>query len=168
MVSRVKIVSININGLNSKIKQKRVAAHFSKLAPDAILMQETHLRKESDLILNSKKYPIQFHAAGSSKARSVSILFKKDLSFHVKDKMQCKRGRFLFVKGELEGEMVTFASVYAPNNGQIGFLQQTFQDLASFSEGTVYVAGDFNYVVELSQDRTYKGLQSQFHSFKFY
>lgn len=144
-----------------------MASHFGKLAPDVILIQETHMQDDSKLILNPRKYPTQFHAAGTSKSKGVSILLKNGISFCLKDRMQDDKGRFLFVKGELEGEMVTLASVYAPNDNQIMFLQNVFQKLVTFLESRVYVAEDFNYITELSKDRTYKGMNPQFQTNQF-
>lgn len=96
-MSPLKIISINIHGLIIKQNKKRVATHLTKLAQDIILLQETHLCNDSNLILNSKKYPTQFHVAGSSKARGV--IFFKDIRFSLKDRTQDERGRFLFLKG---------------------------------------------------------------------
>lgn len=122
---KVMILSLNVCSLNDKIKQKCVAEQMNKLTPDVILLQETHIRKDTKLILNSKKYPTQFHACGFSKARGTSIFIKHDMHFKLKDLFKDVR-RFVFVKGVLEEEIVTLASIYAPNSGQINFLQMTF------------------------------------------
>lgn len=53
----MKIISIDIRGLNCKIKQKRVTLLMNKLSPDVLMIQETHIRNNSDSILNIKKFP---------------------------------------------------------------------------------------------------------------
>lgn len=61
------------------------------------------------------------------------------------------QGRFLFLfKGKLDFK-ITFAAVYAPNDGQIDFLRQTFLSLQTFAEGPLVVV----YVANLDMDRTH-------------
>lgn len=59
------------------------------------------------------------------------------------------------VKGTLNGEKVTIASIYAPNVSQTIFLESVFQRLSVFQEGILILAGDCNYIVDLKLDRTY-------------
>lgn len=40
--------------------------------------------------------------------------------------------------------MLTLTNVYAPNVGQILFLEHCFSELAAFTEGILIVGGDFN------------------------
>lgn len=59
--------------------------------------------------------------------------------------------------------MITLASIYAMNYGQIVFLE----DIFDFREGKFIIAGDFNYIANLSQDTMYsnkKKLQTLTHT----
>lgn len=114
------------------------------------------MSKETDFILDKKVYLLQFHAVGTLKARGVSLLFKNTCRFQLQGKVQDERGRYLFVKGTLNEAVLTFVAVYAPNEGQVKFFQDVFQKLMAFREGTVFIAGDFNYIMNLSVDRTYQ------------
>lgn len=51
--------------------------------------------------------------------------------------------------------MITFSSLYAPNEGQIAYLRQILISLFSFPQGPVIIAGDLNYVVDLSADKSH-------------
>lgn len=83
------------------------------------------------------------------------MLFLKDLNFQMIKVKRDPMGRFLFAKGKLDSNILTFTAIYAPNKSQIAFLKQTFMSLRIFAQGPVFVAGDFNYVVNLAMDRTY-------------
>lgn len=87
----MKLLTLNVRGLQNKIKQKRGATHIKKLVPDIILLQETHVRNDTDLILDQKMYSFQFHAVGTSKARGVSLLFKKTSHFQLQEMFRMTR-----------------------------------------------------------------------------
>lgn len=82
-------------------------------------------------------------------------MFKRELNFQMLKLNRDPQGRFLFIKGKLDSNLVTFAAIYAPNEGQIGFLRQTFMLLRAFADGPIIVGEDFNYVVYFAKDRTH-------------
>lgn len=147
------LLSVNIRGLNHNIKRKRFLAQLHRSNPDICFIQETHLRKDADHFLKSRRYEQQFHSLGSLKARGVSILIKNTVNFKIQDVVRDLNGRFIFLKGLVDSRVMTFASLYAPNEGQISFLRQALLTLSSFSQGPVIVAEDLNYVVDLALDK---------------
>lgn len=50
---------------------------------------------------------------------------------------------------------VTIASIYAPDKGRLAFLEEIFQQIITFGEGKLIIAGDFNYIADFKMDRTY-------------
>lgn len=154
-MANLSVLSVNIRGLNHVIKRKRFFPHLHTHKPDICMLQETHIKKKAEIYLRSRKYSQQWHAAGSSKARGVSLLLKRELNFQMHGVHTDPQGRFLFVKGTLDSSIIMFAVIYMPNDGQITFLRQTFMLLRAFAEGPTIVGGDFNYVVNLARDRTH-------------
>lgn len=51
---------------------------------------------------------------------------------------------------------VTLASIYAPNSGQIPFMDTVLSKISTWGDGFWLLAGDFNYVADLKLDRTYQ------------
>lgn len=92
--------------------------------------------------------------------KHVAILIHKKMRYEEHDTLKDSEGRLVATKGNLNGRVVTLVSLYAPNEGQITFLNDSFRKLTSFAEGSLFCAGDFNYIVDLSMDRTYPGRQS--------
>lgn len=155
MGSKIKILSLNINGLQDKIKQKRLSAlHNAK--PELVMLQETHLKENGNMVLRDKAFPYQYHSKGSSKTRGTAILIHRSIHFKELVVKREDRGCFLAVKGLLNGELVTLISLYAPNTAQVPFLEDTFQKILEFGDGTVIAAGDLNYICDMKLDRTYK------------
>lgn len=94
------------------------------------------------MILNSKFFSNKCHSTGNFNSRSTSIL-NKNIRFQALHRKSDERGRFIFLKGKLETELITLASIYARNDSQISFLETVFQELVLFSDR---LAGDFNYI----------------------
>lgn len=125
----MKILTVNVRGLNNKIKLRRVTTALIKQHPDILMLQETHLKQQQGLVCKSKYFGQQFHFPGSSKSRGTAILFSSKIRFQMQEVKKDDRGRFIFVKGLLEHKMCTLASIYAPNQDQVHFLQDTLREL---------------------------------------
>lgn len=61
-------------------------------------------------------------------------------------------GRLLLVKGLIDTQMYTLASLYAPNTSQACFLEQALDTLAAFAEGILVIGGDFNLTIDSRVD----------------
>lgn len=139
MAHLMKLLSVNVRGLNNPIKRKRITSHLAKSLADIIFLQETHVKDSNKHPALHRKFPTFFTAPGSSKSRGVAILLAGHLQFVLKDLIRNPRGRFVIVKGILEAKMVTLASVYAPNSGQLEFLESVLGKIDSVKEGTLIV-----------------------------
>lgn len=133
----LKILAVNVRGLNNKIKLRRVTTTLIKQHPDIVMIQETHLKRQPGPIFKTKYFGQQFHSAGSSRARGMAILFLSKVRFQMEDVKYYDRGHFIFIKGLLEHKKCTLVSIYAPNMDQITFIQDTLEELQTFSEGGV-------------------------------
>lgn len=156
MTVTLKLTSLNICGINNNIKKKRLLSLTKRLKTDILLLQEMHQKKADTPILNKHHFPYQIQAPGLAQAWGTAILKNKTHHFQEKDTLKDKEGRYVITKGQLNNETMTIASIYVPNDGQIQFLDGVFSRLRDFSEGFLLVTGDFNYVVDIQLDRTYK------------
>lgn len=113
-----------------------------------------HLRTSKFKLHPTSWFAHQYSTPGSSKARGVAILLAKTLKFEFQDKEEDPTGRFLFIKGRLNDQMVTIATLYTPNNNQIAFIEQTLEQLKTFQEGHLIIGADLNYILDLMVDRS--------------
>lgn len=155
MGGKLKIFSLNFNGLHDNIKRKRLKMLLHTVRPEIFLLQETHLKRNNNMILKDRSFPNQWHSSGSSKARGTAILISHTVQFQEVAVLRDKEGRYVAVRGILNGETVTIVSIYTPNAAQITFLNQVFQKIREFGDGTMIVAGDYNYISDLKMDRSY-------------
>lgn len=56
-------------------------------------------------------------------------------------------GHYVLVKGRINDEPVTFASVYVPKSGQVYYFQEVLVKIHTFQEGPLVLGTDLNYVV---------------------
>lgn len=63
-------------------------------------------------------------------------------------------GRFILVKGTLEGRLHTFVSYYAPNRGQKIFFHHMLDILQPLMEGIIIIGGDSNLAFDSRLDKS--------------
>lgn len=152
MAHHTKLLSVNVRGLNNPIKRNQITSHLAKSLADIVFLQEMHVKDPSNHPALHRKFPTYFLAPGSSKSREVEILLAGNLQFVVKDIIRDPRGHFVIVKGILETKIVTLASLYAPNSGQLEFLESVLGKIDSVKEGTLIV--DLNSAMDLVWDKS--------------
>lgn len=148
----VKTLTLNCNGLNSKIKSKRILSVMLKSHADVIFLQKTHLKRTHLPVFKSPRFPLQLQAPGISKSRSVAILFSVRLCVTLKDQLTDPEGCFLFINVHIEGEPFTLASLCVPNKKQTLFLEKCSKSLQSFACGLHIVGGDLNCLMNSKLD----------------
>lgn len=148
----LKTLSLNCNGLNSKIKSKRILSMLLKSQADIVFLQETHMTKTSVPLFKTRRYPMQIQAYGTSKSRGVAILFSAKIRTVIEAQEIDPSGRYIFLNVTIEGEPLTLACLYAPNENQFHFLTETLMQLSSFSRGPIILGGDLNTIADPLQD----------------
>lgn len=64
----IKFLTYNCNGLNDKIKTKRVLSALIKTQAEVLFLQETHIRNNASGVFKCNRLSHQIQAPGSSKA----------------------------------------------------------------------------------------------------
>lgn len=114
------MISLNVRGLNDKIKEKVFITFKQTETGYYDTTRDTPSNKpQSDF--EEQNIPNQIHSKGLKKARGIAVLLSRTMHFQEIDTLKDKEGRFIVTKGLLNDQKVTFASLYAPNNGQMGF-----------------------------------------------
>ena len=93
-MDKLQLISVNVRGLNTDEKRKKLYLWLKHIGSDIILLQETHFVEE-----NEAKYDIgwkrkTFHSYSNSKfSRGVSILFKENLDIEVNNIKRSEDGK---------------------------------------------------------------------------
>ena len=75
------LISLNINGLNSPIKRKKLTDWIYKQDPMFCCIQETHLSDKDSHYLRVKGWKTIFQANGPKKQAGVAILISDKIDF---------------------------------------------------------------------------------------
>lgn len=136
-MSTLNLLSYNIKGLNSPGKRAMFRNEIRRLGGQVIFVQETHIKSEKQNILTSLYFPYAYAScAPTSKARGVAIWIAKSVPWELKEIKTDGEGRWLGVKGKCFGRLVTFGTLYTPNKGQMGFIENAIDKLLELAEGT--------------------------------
>ena len=155
MGTTVRLVSLNVNGLNTPKKRDRVMTKVKKDGAQMIYLQETHLNKvEHDKL---KRYGYRNVYSSSFKGgprRGVTIMISNQVQFEYEKEIRDGEGRYIIVKGKLDNVKVTLVNVYAPPDCDKHFFRLLFDVIAAETEGILICGGDMNVVLNYNIDTT--------------
>uniref|UniRef100_A0A8C5PI89 Endonuclease/exonuclease/phosphatase domain-containing protein n=1 Tax=Leptobrachium leishanense TaxID=445787 RepID=A0A8C5PI89_9ANUR len=147
------LLSINARGLNIPERQSTALTDFRRHRASVVFVQETHFRRGARPRFTDSHYPTgMFSDTPGSKSKGTAILFHKSVPYRETATLTDDSGRFVFTKGQIAGQMFTFANLYAPNKAQHRFLTKLLRKLQAFSEGMLILGGDFNIPLHPSVD----------------
>lgn len=144
----IKVVSLNVNGLNIPHKRRILFDHLRKTKADLFLIQETHSTPDS-----AKRWELEwgskaFFCHGTKSSRGVAILVSRTLPFQLIKRISDEDGRLLCLDLEIEEVVYTLASVYAPTQDkakeQIGFVETIEETLMQLQATNIILGGDYN------------------------
>lgn len=148
MEDSVKILSLNVNGLNNPIKRQKLMSKLRKEKAQIVYLQETHLTNEESEKLKKFGFRTAYSCFKKKGKRGVSILISNSLNFDSMTTIKDKEGRFIIMKGKLENVLVTLINVYIPPDSNKPFVKSLLDKIIMESEGILLGGGDFNIVMD--------------------
>lgn len=147
----------NVNGLNIPTKRKAVFQHLREVKADISFIQESHSTESTAHLWQSEWGGQAFFNHHLSNSRGVAVLFSRNFRPTVTKTFRDSHGRILLLDVEIDGAVITLGSVYAPTqdkpDDQMAFLQALQSGLESMTNITVYLAGDFNCILNPKLDK---------------
>lgn len=112
---KVKFISFNVNGLLNPIKRSKILSKVRAEQAHIVYLQETHLTDKEHLKLKRMGFTkLFFSSYKSGHRRGVATLISSKLNFEKVSELGDKEGRFILVKGKIDGNPITLLNVYAP------------------------------------------------------
>lgn len=116
---------------------------------------------DAELAKLKRKWRGQLYSTSySSFARGATIWVRNGVPFKLLEQRKDVNGRYIFVRGTLDGVLVILGSVYAPNTEQDKFLVALNTVLADWEGYPCLIGGDFNMVLDVALDRSHPPLQN--------
>ena len=111
----IKIITLNVNGLNAPTKRHRLAEWIQKQDPYICCLQETHFIPQNTDRLKVRGWKNTSHANGKQKQAGLAILVSDKIDLKIKKITRNKEGHFIMIKGSVQEEDITIVNIYAPN-----------------------------------------------------
>ncbi len=151
--SSLKICTWNVRGFHSPIKREKIICYLRKEKIDIALLQETHLDNIEHMKLQQGGFGQVFFSSFSSKSRGVEILISKNLPFKLEISANDKYGRYVMIKGSVQGHGISLMNVYCPPAHPTDFLTKIFLEFSAMNSENSIVGGDFNCILNPIMDR---------------
>ena len=111
----IKILSLNVRGLRNESKRKSVYNYIRKKQIDVCFLQESHALDQDKNIWENQWGGKMYFSNGSSKARGVIILLKRDMNCSIEKVTMDTDGRMVHLLLKLDDVLFNFYNIYAPN-----------------------------------------------------
>ena len=148
------IATWNVRGLGSPSKRQKVYAYMCRRGVQIALLQETHLAQGEAIKLQRRWRGKIYATETSAFARGALIWIRTGTPLEVAETRIDKNGRWVLLRGRLDGQEITLGSIYAPNQGQLTFLQELSLVLREVGTDKMVIGGDFNSVLDIMMDRS--------------
>lgn len=114
--SNVHILTVNVQGLRDKNKQKRVFEWSKQQRANILYLQETHLTTDIIQNFNNQFNRTVLHSCGTSNGRGVAVLIHTSDSHNILSVHCDTGGRFILANIEIDKNCYSLTNIYAPNN----------------------------------------------------
>lgn len=84
----------------------------------------------------------------------VGLFISKRCKFSLKSELRDPEGSYILIVGEMDDQLYSFMSYYAPNKGQLAFFQHLLKTLTPLLESTVIFGGDTNTAFDQGLDKS--------------
>lgn len=145
------VVSYNVRGLGDEKKRRKIFNYLHEKKWDIVLLQETHSTVAKESFWTNEWGGRIFFSHGTSSAKGVAILLKKNSPFVLKHLNKDDEGRVIAVSLEFDDVQIQCVSIYAPNVDDVSCFKYMFAMTEEMS-GQRIIGGDYNTVLNVVKD----------------
>ena len=147
MSNKIKICSLNCQGLGDHNKRRDVINFLRKSNYSIICLQDTHFVKRNErLIRNEWGYKVIFNSY-DSRSRGVAIFFNNNFEFNITDTYTDNTGNFIIICLEVDSRKLVLVNIYGPNKDDPGFYKNILKIITKFNYSDIIMVGDWNLLL---------------------
>ena len=151
-VSKLTILSANVNGLGDSAKRREFFLHIETANPDIICLSDTRFCPNiHDTIRNETNHYCFFNSLRSN-ARGVAVLIKKNCPILVESNYHDESGNLLWIHCKFEGNPLLIGLIYGPNEDSPTFFDSIFEYVEHANISDCIITGDFNFTINHELD----------------
>ena len=154
MDNKIKICSLNVNGIGAKHKRIAIFDFLHLKKSDISFIQEAHIINKNVKFWKSEYGGEILHSSGEANARGVMILINKRI-FNMGKILKWEgglNGRLVICDLQLDERTFTLVNVYGPNDDDKEFYVEVVKKMSEFACENVIFGGDFNLVMNIEMD----------------
>ena len=143
----VRIISLNVRGLNKTSKRRQLFRWPHQQKSDVIFLQETYSSAQTIKCWENEWGGKVCASHGSTHSRGVMILFKPRLDVTIDNIIADKNGRYISTEAIFDKTKIILLNIYAPNDQthQVHFLRDLSHTIMSqYANEHLVLGGDFN------------------------
>ena len=132
--------------------KRREIFRWLKLKNFAIyFLQEVHCTQEKENWWTSEWSFTAIFRSFSSASAGTCFLFNNNFELQILKQFSDPEGRFVIADVKTEGQILTLANIYAPNDDNPTFFKNVLNQLISFDCGEIVLGGDYNLILEVEK-----------------
>lgn len=112
----INILSWNVNGLNSPVKQTKCLDYLRCKNVHLALIQESHLKAADVHRFQNRYFKVICSSLATNKTKGVLIVSKRNFDFSIIRSGGDTEGRITYAVGSVNNTKYAFVSVYAPTD----------------------------------------------------
>ena len=151
----LRILTLNVQGLNDKMKRDYLFQELLRGRYDIIALQEVHCTRLKAAQWETEWPGQSFWHSRTHDSGGVAVLFKPNLETVIEDVDMDFNGRVLALSIKVQSASFRLINIYACNPETRGEMENFYEELYTYfrSDLAHILLGDFNMVEDLSMDR---------------
>ena len=152
------LISLNVRGLRDRGKRKSILEWCKHKKGDILFFQETYSTPEVETRWKSELGGNAYFSHGTNHSRGVLVFIAPTLNIDIIDLKIDEEGRFIFLKGVIQGMKILFGNFYFPTRDkereQIQFLKDLEKIILEIwsREYELVLGGDYNLIMDKKLD----------------
>ena len=140
-----------MRGIANKEKRKAILEANRSIA-DILILQETHSDQKTEKIWEQEWGGDTIFNHGATNSRGIAIFLQKGMKKAITNIYKCEEGRTIIMDLQENGQKITIAAIYAPNQHEPKYFQKIRNELKERGENKIII-GDFNLTLDIERDR---------------
>jgi endonuclease/exonuclease/phosphatase family metal-dependent hydrolase len=151
--TNLKLISLNVRGLNNAKKRKAVFQHLHNVNCDIAFLQETFSSFKEENIWTQEWGGTGYFVHGTKHSCGVAILIRKNYDIEFVDKILDKYGRYIVLKVKVGDLNFNLINVYSPSKESekakfISYLAQLLDSSNITAADNTILGGDWNITLD--------------------
>ena len=150
-MDKLKIISMNAQGLRDKNKRKDVFNFLKNKNASIYSVQDTNFTDEEMKTIYIDFGFTYYFNNNDSRSRGVATFISKNIDFNLSTEYADKGGNLLILDCRIDNKSLTLVNIYGPNKDTPDFYRHIKNKIQEFNNPCI-MAGDFNLILNPSID----------------